>query len=152
VIASIPGYGFSGPTTEPGWNVERIARAWAELMSRLGYDRYGAHGGDWGAIISRELGRIDADHVTGVHVTMVPATPSSDPAVLDKLTDSEKERLGDQSSTPASCRVREDPGPHALAFGLHDSPVSSSPGSWTCSSCGPTPRTCRKTRSSATRC
>ena len=52
VIPSIPGYGFSGPTRDRGWNVRRVARAWAVLMSRLGYQRYGAQGGDWGAIIS----------------------------------------------------------------------------------------------------
>ena len=48
VIPSIPGFGFSGPTSEPGWNVSRVARAWDELMRRLGYSRYGAQGGDWG--------------------------------------------------------------------------------------------------------
>ena len=68
VIPSIPGYGFSGPTRDTGWTTARIARAWAELMSRLGYERYGAQGGDWGAFISPELGRVDPDHVVGVHV------------------------------------------------------------------------------------
>jgi microsomal epoxide hydrolase len=47
VVPSIPGYGFSGPTREKGWNVERVVRAWAQLMNRLGYSRYGAHGSDW---------------------------------------------------------------------------------------------------------
>src|SRR3984957_2711424 len=56
VVPSIPGYGFSGPTLAPGWDVHRIALAWDELMTRLGYERYGAQGGDWGASISRELG------------------------------------------------------------------------------------------------
>ena len=56
VIPSIPGYGFSGPTRDRGWDARRVARAWAELMSRLGYQRYGAQGGDWGSVISRELG------------------------------------------------------------------------------------------------
>ena len=59
VIPSLPGVGFSGPTTEPGWDTRRIARAWAELMRRLGYERYGAHGNDSGSMISPELGRID---------------------------------------------------------------------------------------------
>src|SRR5262249_47109009 len=58
VVPSIPGYGFSGPTHDRGWNVHRIAQTWAELMRRLGYDRYGAQGGDWGSGISRELGLI----------------------------------------------------------------------------------------------
>ena len=57
VVPSIPGYGFSGPTRDRGWDVRRIARAWASLMERLGYQRYGAQGGDWGSSISRELGR-----------------------------------------------------------------------------------------------
>ncbi|WP_332835808.1 epoxide hydrolase [Mycetocola zhujimingii] len=56
VAPSIPGFGFSGPTTEPGWNIERVARAWAELMARLGYDRYGAQGGDSGSVISPASG------------------------------------------------------------------------------------------------
>ena len=57
VIPSIPGFGFSGPTHERGWDVVRVARAWAELMRRLGYERYGAQGGDFGAGISRRSAR-----------------------------------------------------------------------------------------------
>jgi hypothetical protein len=67
VIPSIPGFGLSGPTREKGWNQQRVARAWAELMGRLGYERYGLHGGDWGAGISRWLGGIAPDRVVGVH-------------------------------------------------------------------------------------
>ena len=59
---------LSGPTGEPGWTQRRIARAFAELMDRLGYDRYGAQGGDVGAQVSPDLGRVDPDHVVGVHV------------------------------------------------------------------------------------
>ena len=58
MLPSIPGFGLSGPTRETGWEFRRVAAAFAELMSRLGYERYGAQGGDWGAAISRELGRI----------------------------------------------------------------------------------------------
>src|SRR5262252_5216045 len=68
VVPSIPGYGFSGPTRERGWNVSRVARAWDSLMGRLGYSRYGAQGGDWGSAISRELGVIVPEHVIGVHL------------------------------------------------------------------------------------
>src|SRR5581483_8747547 len=68
VIPSLPGFGFSGPTHEAGWNSGRIARAWAALMQRLGYARYGAQGGDMGALVSPELGRVDPAHVVGVHV------------------------------------------------------------------------------------
>lgn len=71
VVPSIPGYGFSGPTMERGWDVRRVARAWAVLMERLGYQRYGAQGGDWGSAISRELGAVAPDRVAGVHVNML---------------------------------------------------------------------------------
>jgi epoxide hydrolase len=80
VIPSLPGFGFSGPTREPGWNTHRTARAWAELMRRLGYDRYGAVGNDAGSMISPEIGRADTEHVIGVHVTQLFSFPSSDPA------------------------------------------------------------------------
>jgi pimeloyl-ACP methyl ester carboxylesterase len=66
VAPSVPGFAFSGPTRETGWGVGRIARAWAELMRRLGYDRYGAQGGDFGSIVSPELGRIDPERVADI--------------------------------------------------------------------------------------
>jgi len=68
VIPSIPGFGLSGPTHQAGWTTERVAKAWAGLMARLGYSRYGAQGGDVGAGVSPDLGRVDPDHVVGVHV------------------------------------------------------------------------------------
>ena len=85
MIPSIPGYGFSGPTSEPGWTPYRIAAAWVELMRRLGYERYGAVGNDAGSMISPEVGRLDPDHVVGVHVTQLfslppRVTPQSSPA------------------------------------------------------------------------
>src|SRR5215469_3158770 len=68
VIPSLPGFGFSSPLTEPGWNSRRIAGAFAELMRRLGYERYGAQGGDYGAFVAPDLGRVDAEHLIGIHV------------------------------------------------------------------------------------
>jgi hypothetical protein len=65
IAPPIPGFGFSGPTHETGWDTARVARAWATLMSRLGYERYGAQGGDTGALVSPELGRVDPDHLIG---------------------------------------------------------------------------------------
>src|SRR5689334_11933121 len=65
VCPSLPGYGFSDKPSRPGWGTERIADAWAELMARLGYERYGAHGGDWGSIITMLLGLGDAEHLAG---------------------------------------------------------------------------------------
>lgn len=76
VIPSLPGFGFSGPTLEAGWNNGRIAAAFAELMARLGYERFGVQGGDAGAIIGPELGRLVPGRVIGVHVNAVPACPS----------------------------------------------------------------------------
>src|SRR6516225_1742355 len=83
VVPSIPGYGFSGPTRERGWNVPRVARAWDSLMGRLGYSRYGAQGGDWGSAISRELGVIAPERVIGVHLNMLAPVAAEEPADLD---------------------------------------------------------------------
>jgi pimeloyl-ACP methyl ester carboxylesterase len=79
VLPSIPGFGLSGPMSERGWEVRRVAAVFAELMARLGYARYGAHGGDWGWAISRQLGRIRLDHVIGVHLTLISAYPTTEP-------------------------------------------------------------------------
>ncbi|WP_373282363.1 epoxide hydrolase family protein [Microtetraspora niveoalba] len=126
VVPSIPGYGFSGPTTATGWDVPRVARAWAELMRRLGYQRYGAQGGDWGARISPELARTAPDHVAGLHVNAFFALPSGDPAETDGLTDAERARLagvarwqGERSGYAAIQSTRQ----QTLAYALLDSPV-----------------------------
>ena len=70
VVPSLPGYGFSGKPTRPGWDVDRIARAWVDLMARLGYDRFAAQGGDWGAMVTTAIGRNHPDHVIGIHLNM----------------------------------------------------------------------------------
>ncbi len=89
MIPSLPGFAFSGPTREPGWDAHRTARAWAELMRRLGYDRYGAHGNDAGAIVAPLQGRVDPEHVIGVHVNQLFSFPSGDPAEFEGLTPEE---------------------------------------------------------------
>jgi pimeloyl-ACP methyl ester carboxylesterase len=93
VIPSLPGFAFSGPTTTPGWDAARTARAWAQLMRRLGYDRYGAHGNDAGAIVAPLQGRLDPDHVLGVHVNQLFSFPSGDPNELQGLTQQELQHL-----------------------------------------------------------
>lgn len=70
IAPSLPGYGFSDKPTAPGWGVDAIADAWVELMGRLGYERFLAHGGDWGAIITTALGVRHPDRVDAIHVTM----------------------------------------------------------------------------------
>jgi epoxide hydrolase len=131
VIPSIPGYGLSGPTREVGWTTGRVARAWAELMARLGYGRYGAQGGDWGAFVTPELGRIDPDHVVGVHVNaatfgFIPFGPV-DPEELATFTDAEKarlERLGTSTAGPGNGYFEiQTTRPQTLAYALTDSPV-----------------------------
>jgi len=82
VIPSMPGYGFSGKPTGTGWNPERIARAWGELMPRLGYARYVAQGGDWGSPISSAMARQAAPGLVGIHINLPAAVPPEIAAVL----------------------------------------------------------------------
>jgi epoxide hydrolase len=126
VIPSIPGYGFSGPTRERGWDLMRVAVAWAQLMDRLGYDRYVAQGGDFGSVISLMLGGVDHEHVAGVHVNFLPAAAAGDPAQLASLSEPDVTRLGrlrhfvsDQSGSMKLQSTR----PQTVAYGLTDSPV-----------------------------
>ncbi|SDL22035.1 epoxide hydrolase family protein [Nonomuraea jiangxiensis] len=124
VAPSLPGFGFSGPTRETGWSPRRVARAWAELMSRLGYDRYGAQGGDTGAVVSPELGRVAPDKVIGVHVNGALGFPTFQPDELEGLTEAEQARLAlytDQDSSGYA--MIQSTRPQTLAFGLHDSPA-----------------------------
>jgi pimeloyl-ACP methyl ester carboxylesterase len=126
VIPSLPGYGFSGPTHEAGWNRYRIAWAWATLMARLGYTRYGAVGNDAGSLVSPELGRIDPEHVVGVHVTQIFSFPSGDPAELADLTPEERSELETlqwfyQNKMSFNTLMAQQP--QTLAFALLDSPV-----------------------------
>jgi epoxide hydrolase len=126
VIPSLPGYGFSGPTREPGWNNRRIAAAWAELMRRLGYDSYGAVGNDAGSMISPELGEIDRDHVVGVHVTQLFSFPSGDADDFVDLTPEEQRELETLQwfvENKMSFNTLMAQQPQTLAFAVMDSPV-----------------------------
>ena len=123
IAPSIPGFGFSGPTHETGWNTVRVARAWAELMRRLGYERYGAQGGDTGALVSPELGRIDPEHLAGIHVNNLLTFPSGQ---LDDLSDADQGRLKlmqrwqNEMAGYASIQSTR---PQTLAYALTDSPA-----------------------------
>jgi epoxide hydrolase len=126
VIPSIPGYGFSGPTHEQGWNNDRIAKAWAILMERLGYKRYGAVGNDAGSMISPEVGRNDPEHVIGVHVTQIFSFPSGDPSEMADLTPEEQSELQTLQwfyQNKMSFNILMSQQPQTLAYALLDSPV-----------------------------
>ena len=130
VIPSLPGFGFSGPTAESGWDSYRIAGAFAGLMGRLGYERYGAQGGDFGAFISPDLGRVDRDHVTGVHVNAatVGFIPFGDvdEATLAEFDDAERvrfERMNRFLSEGNAYFQIQGTRPQTIAYGLTDSPV-----------------------------
>jgi len=126
VIPSLPGYGFSGPTGDAGWDNDRIARAWVELMRRLGYERYGAVGNDAGSMISPEIGRNDPEHVVGVHVTQIFSFPSGDPAEMADLTEEEQGELATLQwfySNKFSFNQLMAQQPQTLAFAINDSPV-----------------------------
>ncbi len=130
VIPSIPGYGFSGPITEAGWGPKRVAKAFAELMRRLGYGRYGAQGGDYGAFVTADLGRVDTEHVAGIHLNaatfgFIPWGDVDD-ATRAAMTESEQARLDrlanyldDQSGYMKVQSTR----PQTIAYALNDSPV-----------------------------
>jgi pimeloyl-ACP methyl ester carboxylesterase len=130
VVPSLPGFGFSGPPREPGWDSHRIAGAFAELMRRLDYHRYGAQGGDFGAFIAPDLGRVDPDHVIGVHVNAATMgfIPFGDlePAEVAQLTEVEQARLARMKNFLAEGNGYfqiQATRPQTLAHALTDSPA-----------------------------
>ena len=124
VCPSLPGYGFSGKPAAPGWGVARIADAWDELMTRLGYVRYGAQGGDWGSGVTAALGLRHAEHVTGIHLNMVTVRP--DPDTMDDLTDREKAALAAFQhywDVDSGYSKEQSTRPQTVGYGLVDSPA-----------------------------
>lgn len=133
IIPSIPGYGFSGPTGQPGWDTERVAQAWKTLMRSLGYDRYLVQGGDWGMPISLRLGLADPQHVAGVHVNMLATFPPANPsdqaamgALMAELSPADVARAqfaGYFAQDGAGWLKIQCTRPQSIAYGLTDSPV-----------------------------
>ena len=126
VAPSLPGFGFSTPLSAPGWDTRRVAQAWAVLMHRLGYDRYGAQGGDTGSLVSPELGRIDPEHVIGVHVNNLGTFPSGDPAELADLSEGDQARLAlleRHGRDMSGYAILQSTRPQTLAYALTDSPA-----------------------------
>jgi pimeloyl-ACP methyl ester carboxylesterase len=124
VCPSLPGYGFSDRPAHAGWGVERIAAAWARLMARLGYDRYGAQGGDWGTSISTSLAQQDPEHVAGIHLNPPIAPP--DPSTFDDLTPTEQaslDALRHASQSESGYAAEMSTKPQTVGYSLVDSPA-----------------------------
>src|SRR5690606_28437567 len=118
------GYGFSDKPTTTGWGVERIAAAWAQLMARLGYDRYGAQGGDWGSAVTTAIGIQDVEHCAGIHLNMAVVRP--DPATMDSLTPEEQDGLAASEHYQrwdSGYSKQQSTRPQTLGYGLTDSPA-----------------------------
>ena len=154
VCPTLPGFGFSGKPTAPGWGVERIGRVWGQLMARLGYDRYVAQGGDWGSIVTHSMGLSETEHCIAMHSNMPMVMPSE--AVMKDLTEQEKSAAAPVSSTtgtgtPATPRSRAR-GRRPSATRWSTRRPGSARGSSRSSGAGPTATATPKTRSRATRC
>ncbi len=132
VVPSLPGYGFSGKPAAPGWGPDRIARAWAGLMERLGYTRYVAQGGDWGTAISAAMARQAPQGLLGIHVNFAQMVPldvlghirNGDPAPAD-LSDTEK-RAYEQVAFATYHRgygVIQGTRPQTIGYSLADTPM-----------------------------
>ena len=134
VLPSLPGFGFSGKPTETGWGTDRIARAWAVLMQRLGYASYVAQGGDWGSPVSSAMGRLAPAGLLGIHINLPAVVPPEIAALLAAggaapagLTDKER-RTFDQLSAAAKMGDRSyaqlmGSRPQNIGYGITDSPV-----------------------------
>ena len=124
ICPSLPGYGFSGKPPRTGWGVEKIAQAWDTLMVRLGYDRYGAQGGDWGAAITTQIGR-NRGHCVGIHLNMPIARPAAGSGGGD-LTEDEQQALAafaEHQKWGTGYSKQQSTRPQTLGYGLVDSPV-----------------------------
>ncbi|HEX3213756.1 MAG TPA: alpha/beta fold hydrolase [Actinomycetota bacterium] len=133
VVPSLPGFGFSTPVTEPGWAMARTTRAWAELMARLGYDRYGAQGGDIGAGITGMLAGVDPGHLVGIHLNSDPlavgavALPPAEQADAAAVTDAHRATLARMRQFQADglgYLHLQTTRPQTIAYALNDSPVA----------------------------
>jgi epoxide hydrolase len=124
ICPSLPGYGFSGRPTHTGWGVQKIAEAWETLVGRLGYDRYGAQGGDWGAAVTTQIGR-NRGHCVGIHLNMPIARPASGSGG-GNLTEDEQRALAafaEHQKWGTGYSKQQSTRPQTLGYGLVDSPV-----------------------------
>jgi pimeloyl-ACP methyl ester carboxylesterase len=134
VMPSMPGYAFSGKPKEPGWGTDRIARAWAELMKRIGYTRYVAQGGDWGSPVSTAMARLAPPGLLGIHINLPAVVPPEVAAVLAAggpapagLSDKERATFEELSASAKkgnrSYALMMGTRPQTIGYGLADSPA-----------------------------
>ncbi len=124
VVPALPGYGFSDKPREPGWGAPRIAAAWGELMRRLGYPRYVAQGGDWGAMVTTAIATTDPIGCAGIHLNMAVVAP--DPTTFGELTELEQNALagfGFYNEWDSGYSKQQSTRPQTLGYGLTDSPA-----------------------------
>jgi pimeloyl-ACP methyl ester carboxylesterase len=123
VVPSLPGFGFSTPLAGPGMGAARMAGVLAQLMSRLGYQRYGVQGYDTGSWVAPQLGKQDPDHVIGIHVNALLTFPIGAKGEMDGLTEVEQRRwqaMQNFNDGYLQCNSKR---PQTVTYGLHDSPV-----------------------------
>ena len=123
VAPSLPGYGFSAPTRTRGWDPWRVAGAFVELMRRLGYDRYGAQGGDWGAQVATRIGALDPDHCAAIHLNMVIAEPPDEPVPLTDAEQADLRAMKAFQREEAGYAAVQGTKPQTLGAALNDSPA-----------------------------
>ncbi len=123
VCPTLPGYGFSDKPTVAGWNVEAVADAWARLMSALGYERFGAQGGDWGSAVTRAIGLAHPDRCLGIHLNMVTAGPGRDGGEPTPAEQAALESLAHYDRWDSGYSKQQSTRPQTLGYGLVDSPV-----------------------------
>ncbi len=123
IAPSLPGYGFSEPTRTRGWDVRRIAQAFIELMRRLGYARYGAQGGDWGAQLATRIGALDAPHCTAIHVNMPVAGRPREPGPLTEEEKADLAAMAHFQREEAGYAFEQATKPQTLGVALNDSPA-----------------------------
>ena len=124
VIPTLPGFGYSDKPTAPGWDIDRIAETWDQLMLRLGYDKYLAQGGDWGAIVTQAIGTQNKGHCEAIHINMPIAPP--DPDQMDDLSELELGALSAMQfyqEHDSGYSKQQSTRPQTLGYGLADSPI-----------------------------
>ncbi|HUZ09163.1 MAG TPA: epoxide hydrolase [Acidimicrobiales bacterium] len=123
VVPSLPGYGWSDKPATTGWGIERIAEAWGTLMARLGYDRYGAQGGDWGAGVTTRLGIQDPGHLAGIHLNLVAARPEPGQREFDEEEQRAIADLAHYTEWESGYSQQQATRPQTLGYALTDSPA-----------------------------